>query len=126
MAYANTLTASIPPCPASFIGSWTAHNEDNGVRTFSLTFYENNTYFHWETGTTAACASDGIEIGTYTYNESTDRLSINVTSDENGCAGLSDDDGEELRVRVSGNSLVCSESVDGYSEGDVLLVRVKK
>ena len=90
------------------IGAWEfgdGQPDDSGV----LIFLENGTYFHAEDTVGNATESDGMERGTYSWNDVTKVLSIQVQVDTNGEIGLSDAEGT-LTATITGDSMIIGDN----------------
>jgi len=104
----------------SLVGSWQLTRADDPDDDITFTFNSDGTYTHWETGgssvtdgPTLITDSDnpsgyqGTETGTYDWNELTGTLTVlEITSDNNGDWGLSDDaGGGTLQLDIVGSVL---------------------
>jgi len=81
----------------AIVGSWGDGYYPNGVesadtaRYVSITFYPNGYYVQYEDGNTNQLVSgNGVECGTYSYNQSTGQLTGNILIDENSDHGFSE------------------------------------
>ncbi len=109
---------------APIVGGWTASNnvEDHVL---SLTFYTNGFYIHYEYDADENNIYNGVEYGTYLYDQTTGQMTTSVIKDENDWSGLSDwasggDSTSENTFTIIGDSLTI---FDG--EETVSLYRVK-
>jgi hypothetical protein len=89
---AGTLTSSdlviSPPEASSIAGTWTA----SGGQMFSITFSSDGHYVHMhEADPSEDCDSDGYELGTYVWNETSGVVTVTTSEDTNGCVGLHDE-----------------------------------
>jgi hypothetical protein len=104
------------------VGSWGQAHYLNypGITSeyMSLTFYPGGYYIHWSSDTPAPEDFSGAEYGIWAYNAVTGNLTINVTVDENGDAGLSEGIGTSVIPGVSVNA-------DTITLGNAQFVRVK-
>ncbi len=76
-----------------------------------LVFLPNGYYFHAEDAEVGSSDPDGMERGTYTWNESTGAFSATTVVDTNGEIGLSHPDGSDT-FTVVGDSLTVADSQD--------------
>jgi hypothetical protein len=100
-------TGSGSPGP-SIAGSW--ETPSGGV----ITFHNDGTYVDLEPH--GECDSDGIEAGTYSYDEQNQRLtSVSAARDGNGDCGLADNYAPKLGFRIwrDGNVLRIADPIDG-------------
>jgi hypothetical protein len=89
---AGTLTSSdlviSPPEASSIAGTWTSSNG----QMFSITFSSDGHYVHMhEADPSEDCDSDGYELGTYVWNETSGVVTVTTSEDTNGCVGLHDE-----------------------------------
>ena len=101
-----TVAAVMQRAPQAIVGAWQFGNgasDDSGA----VVFIANGTYFLMEDG--AISEEDGLESGTYTWNEDTGVLTVSATFDNNGDAGLSDPAGT-MTVEIDGDSLLFSDN----------------
>ncbi len=68
---------------SSIVGAWDAFSDTNEYG--CAVFYENGQYLVYDSSEV-----EGVEYGTYTHDNSTGELTLNVVKDENGAAGLAD------------------------------------
>lgn len=103
------------------VGSWHIDDPNYNIGTFTLTFYPNGTYFHWQ-APDANC-NGGEEYGTYTYDSVTEELSITSILDTNEDCGLTEFSVPNvLDVQVNGNSLSITDpaGMDTFTRVEVL------
>lgn len=94
-----------PTPPPSIVGGWSAGDgAANGSSV--LTFLKNGYYFHAEDGNPTATpgGQDGMERGTFTWNESTGAFSARTLMDTNGGWGLSNL-AAGARITLTGDTL---------------------
>jgi hypothetical protein len=100
-------TGSGSPGP-SIAGSW--ETQAGGV----ITFHSDGTYVYLEVN--GECDSDGIEAGTYSYDEQNQRFtSVSAARDGNGDCGLTDNYAPNIGFRVwrDGNVLRVADPING-------------
>jgi hypothetical protein len=105
--------ASVSP----IVGAWQfgdGASNASGV----LVFQANGTYFHAEDGDNSVEGPDGMERGTYSWNEGTGALTVSVDLDTNGEIGLSDPIGSFV-CQVGGVALTITDG-----SGPTMLSRV--
>lgn len=104
------LNTVLSPAPQAIVGAWQFGDGDvNGSGI--LVFQANGVYFHAEVGTDDPNQSDGMERGTYTWDENTGILTATPDVDQNGEAGLSDPSGTDTHT-VSGDELTVADDLD--------------
>ena len=112
---AACLLAAIPATAQSLIGAWTYGDTSSPTSTGTgvFVFLSNGAYFHAESDNTddGANGMDGVERGTYSYNDGTGTFTFNSNAvNTNGGWGLSDmTPGDTLAIDISGDTF----SVDG-------------
>ena len=102
--------AVLSPHVAPIVGAWQFGDgapDASGV----LVFQANGTYFHAEDA--AGSGQDGMERGTYTWNEGTGVLTATPDKDTNGDIGLSDPSGA-LTATVVADTLTISDSGNAF------------
>lgn len=93
---------------APIVGAWQfgdGTNNDSGI----LVFQADGTYFHAEDGIAESSANDGVERGTYIWDEQTGLIIATPNVDTNGQYGLSHPNGPDS-VTVDGDSLVVADT----------------
>jgi Ca2+-binding RTX toxin-like protein len=95
------------------VGSWVSHNSGEAQSTVVITFLANGTFLLAEDGSSIADPSgqDGMERGTYTWNQATGAFTATVSTNTNGEWGLSH--GAPPNIRVDHDSLFMSEGGEG-------------
>lgn len=103
------LNTVLSPAPQAIVGTWQFGNgapDGSGV----FVFQANGAYFHAEDiADEDEFGSDGMERGTYTWNENTGTLTITTGTDTNGEIGLSHPDGA-FTASVDGDTLTLSDN----------------
>lgn len=104
------LNTVLSPAPQAIVGTWQfGDGAANGSGV--LVFQANGVYFNVEVGTDDPNQSDGMERGTYTWNEATGVLTAIPDVDQNGEAGLSHPSGQDIHT-VSGDELTVADDLD--------------
>ena len=96
------------------LGTWRSTSTENDL--LMIIFFDDGTYFHGEVDADDETEISGMELGTYTYNESTGLLTVTQTFDNNGDAGLTDFVGvgaPNMFVELSGDTLTATIDEDG-------------
>ena len=102
---AGTLTSSdiVVPAPteSAIVGTWG-----------SVTFSSDGYYVHMhEADPSEDCDSDGYELGTYAWNETTGVVIVTTSEDTNGCVGLHDEQPLNVPFELDGTIQVVGESL---------------
>jgi hypothetical protein len=98
------------------LGTWISTT--TGVELLMLTFFDNDTYFHGEVDRNDPTLMSGMELGTYSRDDSTGLLTVTQSFDNNGNAGFTDFVGmgaPDLFVEVAGDTLTQTMDNDGDS-----------
>lgn len=107
--------------PASLIGSWVAGNDEDGQ--VVLTFIDSSRYVIMNDEDEDDDGQDGVEYGTYTWNNNTGVFVATTIVDTNGQWGLSTPCSESsivsLRVKNNGSGLLIQESDESCGENNV-------
>jgi len=98
------------------LGTWVSTTTD--AELLSLSFFEDGVYFQAIIDRNDPTLISGMELGTFTRDDSTGLLTVTQTSDNNGNAGFTDFVGAgapNLFVHVSGDTLTLTMDNDGDS-----------
>lgn len=116
LAYAATLTASIAPCDdeespepeptGTLIGSWFLGNTAIADNAIVFTFIDDTRYMMAENGVGNQTGFDGMEYGTYAWNEESSSFTATQIVDTNGDWGASHFTGT---LTVSGDTLTFTD-----------------
>jgi len=102
---------STGPSSSSIVGAWDVPYIDPDMEYGCLVFYENGQYIVYDSD------CEGVEYGTYTHDNSTGELTLNVVKDENGDCGLADNGiptAMEDTIVVDGDTMTFTED-----DGDI-------
>ncbi|MDC1514222.1 hypothetical protein N8456_09030, partial [Porticoccaceae bacterium] len=97
-------------------GTWLSSTTN--AELLSLGLFDDNTYFYAIVDRSDPTLMSGIELGTYSRDDSTGLLTITQTFDNNGSAGFTDFVGlgaPNLFAHVSGDTLTLTMDNDGDS-----------
>ncbi|MFC1707912.1 Ig-like domain-containing protein, partial [Planctomycetota bacterium] len=98
---------------SAIVGSWgPGITGTQAGEIFSLTFYGNGTYIHWQNGDQQNPTEIGVEYGFYTWNSGTGVLTPSPIFNENKSVGLSDPNtpGATFTVTVAGDVMSIADS----------------
>ncbi len=113
-------TFEIPFQPIStdeFYGTWRSVDTSNQLDMLSV--LADGTYSHARVDNDTSSATTGAEKGSFTYDDTTGELTVNVTFDGNGVAGLSSFSAPaKVFLQVAGDTLTVSVDTDGDGVND--------
>lgn len=98
--------------PKAIVGAWQfgdSSNQDSGL----LVFQANGTYFHVEDPAPGSDGNAGVEMGTYSLDES-GALTVETLVDTNGDIGLSHPSGSDT-FSVEGNTLTITDDEESFA-----------
>ncbi|MFT6242252.1 MAG: hypothetical protein ACJAQT_004355 [Akkermansiaceae bacterium] len=98
--------------PKAIVGAWQfgdSSTQDSGL----LVFQENGTYFHVEDPAPGSHGNAGVEMGTYSLDES-GALTVETLIDTNGDIGLSHPSGSDT-FSVEGNTLTITDNEESFA-----------
>lgn len=105
------------------LGTWRRSTVDDNYVT--LIFFDDGTYFHSTVDENDNAERVGIELGTYSQNTQTGRLTVTQLVDNNGDEGLTDFVGTRapnIFVKVKGDTLTARIDEDGDAVIDKTII----
>jgi hypothetical protein len=106
-------TAAFSANAAAIVGSWSLPKSDQSASDVALTFLSNGTYLMGEDGDSAdPSGQDGMEFGTYSWDEASGAFSFQTLEDTSGQWGLSHSSLHKLIA--NGNTLTADDGAFAF------------